>query len=496
MLAGLVACEKVDPNDPVKDNVTTRPVPDNGGNGGNSGNGGDSGSNTGGNDNGGKDDNDGNYSAKEGVEYMFDGSCIPEMHVTVPLNEWNNLLKAYDANNNTTESVLCSVLYDKAGEKTEIDQVSIRLRGNTSRRRPEGNGGEEHKSSGANWHHCHFQLNFRKNVKDDAHELHGARKVVLKWFKDDPCYVREIYCYDLFRRFGVWTAPHAAYCRLWLKIEGDASETYFGVYEMIEPLDARYAKVRKEEFGDKDGFLWKCRYGASLATTNSDFGADLGDGREHVYELKTETDDYAAAEAQLKDFILKLNGKGEESFHKWIQEVCDVDMLLRTYAVNVAVGMWDDYWNNMNNYYLYFNSKDKYQYKFWLVPFDYDNTLGTSTTCGVQSDSGRQDPFNWGNNSNLLIYRILKFDDFRETYKQALLELVGEDNGYLYYKASLERIVKWQSQIASYVSNDTGEDMKISDQPASWGNHSEYRLKEENNNFFKVKTETINNYCR
>ena len=38
--------------------------------------------------------------------------------------------------------------------------------------------------------------------------------------------------------------------------------------------------------------------------------------------------------------------------------------------------------------------------------------------------------------------------------------------------------------------------MKIEDRPASWGNHGEYRLLEENNNFFKVKAETINKYCK
>ena len=32
--------------------------------------------------------------------------------------------------------------------------------------------------------------------------------------------------------------------------------------------------------------------------------------------------------------------------------------------------------------------------------------------------------------------------------------------------------------------------MNIYDKPASWGNHSEYRLLEDNNNFFKVKAES------
>ena len=66
----------------------------------------------------------------------------------------------------------------------------------------------------------------------------------------------------------------------------------------------------------------------------------------------------------------------------------DVPLLLKTYAVNVAVGMWDDYWNNSNNYYFYFNPKGQ----FFFIPYDYDNTLGTSMDCGVIQDSGRKDP--------------------------------------------------------------------------------------------------------
>ncbi len=443
-----------------------------------------------------KDGEDGKHSAKDGIAYLYDGACVPSIHISVSLKEWNRLLTAYDRDSNTKEQVVCAVTYDKAGEQTKIDSASIRLRGNTSRRRPEGSSGKMHSTDNTNWHHCHFQLNFHKYVKDDAHEVHGARKVVLKWFKDDPCYVRELYCYDLFRRVGVWTASNAAYCRLYIQVEGDTNEAYFGVYEMIEPIDERFLKVRKDEFGSKDGFLWKCRWGASLSDANADMGADLGDGVDHCYELKTHTDSLDIAKAQLQDFILKLTGKGDESFYAWIPRVCDVQLLLRTYAVNVVVGMWDDYWNNRNNYYLYFNSHDKFDYKFYLLPFDYDNTLGTMVNCGVQSDAGRQDPYNWGDNSNLLIYRILKNSEFREFYRQELLRLVSPEAGLFYYESSIARINAWQSSISAYVSNDTGEDMSISDSPASWSTHKEYRLLDTGvNNFFKVKTSSIHSYC-
>ena len=168
-----------------------------------------------------------------------------------------------------------------------------------------------------------------------------------------------------------------------------------------------------------------------------------------------------------------------------------MELLLKTYAVNVVVGMWDDHWNNANNFYVYFNSTDKFNYQFFFIPYDYDNTLGTSLDCGAQSDAGRQDPYNWGDNG-LLMERLMRFEEFREIYKNALMELVAPENNLFYVDASIARIEAWQAKIQSYISNDTGEDMSLEDIPASWGNHHEYRLLERGaNNFFEVKTQSI-----
>lgn len=434
---------------------------------------------------------------KYGVAYMYDSRVIPEIHISVTVKEWNELLKAYDRNPDTKQYIHCGVRYLKGEEETVISGAALRLRGNTSRRRPEGYSGQMHGEGGeTDWHHCHFQLNFRKFIKDGEHEIHGARKVILKWFKDDPSYCRELYCYDLFHRAGVWSAPHDVYCRVWLKIEGERREAYFGVYNMVEPIDERFVKHRKKLFGSDEGFIWKCRYGADLRNPNSDIGADLDNDVEHVYELQNSTEEIGKASAQLRNFITKLNTLNGQAFHDWIERVCDVELLLRSYAVNVCVGMWDDYWNNQNNYYLYFNSMDEEKFRFFFIPYDYDNSLGTSSDCEAQKDSGRQDPFNWGKKENPLIYKLLQYDDFRETYRRELLRLTEPAEGLFYYTSSMRRIRNWQESISQFVANDTGEDMTLRDLPASWGNHSEYRLLSPGpDNFFSVKTESIREYC-
>ncbi len=430
---------------------------------------------------------------REGYDYVWDNSVIPEVHLDVSLEEWNRLLQLYDANAYTTQYVMGSLSFVHDGETTVIDSVGIRIKGNTSRRRPEGWHGEMHHRDNTDWHHAHFGVNLRKYVDDDAHTIQGVRKLHLKWFKDDPACVRELFCFELFRRAGVWTAPRDSYCRLWLHVQGDSKEAYYGVYELLEPIDKRYVKDRKDQFGNSNGYLWKCRNGAAgLNNPNGDIWYDDDSDNRHAYTLETQTAEFDSARVQLQDLMYKINNLNDVDFRAWIQQATDVDLLLKTYAVNVAVGMWDDYWNNANNYYLYFNSKHLHDYQFFFIPYDYDNTLGTSLRCGIQDDAGRQNPLYWGNDGNRLIARILKFGDFKAIYINHLKFLVTQGNAMMDRQSAQARIRAWHNRIAPYVDNDTGEDTSIEDKPASWSNHSEYNLlKNNSNNFFTVKANSI-----
>ena len=126
----------------------------------------------------------------DGLSYVFDFEAIPEITINFSLDEWNSLLSKYDANNDTKEYVHCDVKYQKGNDIFNIENAGIRLRGNTSRRRPENGTGSHVGDGNADWQHCHFGLNFRKYDKDDNHEIYGIRKINLKWFNNDPTYVR------------------------------------------------------------------------------------------------------------------------------------------------------------------------------------------------------------------------------------------------------------------------------------------------------------------
>lgn len=399
-----------------------------------------------------------------------DGS-VPEVRISVKESDWETLLAAFSKDNGTQQYIPCDVSYSGGGRQESVASAGLRLKGNTSRRYP---------GEAGHLHHVHFGLDL--DEYQEGGRLLGTKRLDLKWFKDDPAYCREVFCYDLFHRFGVWTAISSGYVRLWVTVGG--KETYMGVYELMEHVKGDYLKHRNSLFGGSAGHLWKGNWGASFRDANARMGAD-DNKHSYTYELKSDATGFPAAKEQLQGFIRKLNQLSGEEFYAWADTTMDVPLFLKTYAVNVAVGMWDDYWNNTNNFYFYFNPAGK----FFFIPYDYDNTLGTSSQIGAQRDSGRQNPLSWGSRDNPLVVKLLGKPEWKELYISCLKELCEGD---FQAGAAVERIREWHRVIGPYVSNDTGEDMVLEDRPASWGNHGEYRILEEGpNNFFSVKAGVV-----
>ncbi|MBO5882326.1 MAG: hypothetical protein J6Q21_03680, partial [Alistipes sp.] len=79
--------------------------------------------------------------ASDGMRWVFDMEALPEIHIEVSEEEWNRLLEEYDRNSDTNAYIHCDVDFESKGESHSFEDAGLRLRGNTSRRRPEGNGG-------------------------------------------------------------------------------------------------------------------------------------------------------------------------------------------------------------------------------------------------------------------------------------------------------------------------------------------------------------------
>jgi len=431
---------------------------------------------------------------------VFNLNQVPVVTFEFSVSEWNKLLSAYDLNPKNEKKVVAKFSFSASSGTTVIDSIGLKLKGNTSRRRPEGNTGEMHNSFNPDWHHFHMSLDFSKYR--DAQRFKGLNKLNLKWFKDDASYSREVYCYDLFRRFGCWTAPLTSYCRVNIKITGE-NTAYYGVYALLESVDEDYIKRRAVNWSPAIGWLWKGGYGTDGSKT--DFVHTTSIGVEDVnntndalsqyfaYDLKTRKDEIASGKAALVQFISDLNTKTGDDFKSWISQKMDVNLFLKTYATSVVVGMWDDYWVNGNNFYFYFAGDGK----AYFIPYDYDNTLGTSL---LITNSGTRNPLTWGNMTQRpLITKILAIPEYQTLYKNYVKELTIFTNDYFAAGKSIPRIQAWQARISPFISNDTGEDMTISDNPAFWGNQPNYRLLSGNSqggsngaaNFFSSRIATI-----
>ena len=423
-----------------------------------------------------------------GLSYVFDIEKVPEVYIETSTAEWNKLLSYFDQNAYNEEFIQADFVFVKDQNRDTLRNVGLRLRGNTSRRRPEGKKGELHNPDNPDWRHSHFSVNLNKFGK--GQNLAGIQKITLKWFKDDGVYAREVYCYDLFERFGVWTSPQSGYCRLFLKIKEDEKWINYGVYELLEPVDNDFIENRKDHFLNLEGNLWKANWGADLVNPDkSRMGIEqvtLTSTYHPVYDLKTNEANLESAKNQLADFITQFNSLQGDAFKTWLLTAVDVPLFLKTYAVSSLCGMWDDYWNNSNNFYFYFDVGNK----FYFIPFDYDNTLGTSL---LMTNSGTRDLLNWGKSSNPMVKKILAIDEYKALYVSYLNQLCSADRDLFHYTKSMGRIEKWHSMIRYFIPNDTGEDMEIKDVPAAWGNCPHYRLLAPDNNYFIIRAQHLPN---
>lgn len=472
-------------------------------------------------------------SRTKALDVIFNPDELGKIILVFDRSEWNKHLDYCDLELHHEENVVAKGFYfAKDNKEWFFKDIGFRIRGNTSRIRPQDFIGK--------YVPAHFALDFEEwlTKEDDADKkekkLAGAAKgLILKRFKDDPTYSREIYGYNMFRQNGIWIAPRAAYTRLIIQIqEADGSyETInYGVYAMIEEVKKQFLKERTtpESGGNltsNKGNLWKLSWPSDFKNIDAnsigeESSKKITDTNGNVTGIKVQSFPYdfksgglfEEAKTQLIDFINELNalpnckdGNNDEADIATIKDFytnkMDGDLFLRTYAVNVILGMWDDYWMNSNNFYFYFDESGK----AYFIPFDYDNILGVN---GLNTDIAKHSPIAWGNlddGNRPLIQKILQVPEYMQTYKVYLDEFSNEES-YFDDDKSIERIKKWQEMIKPYIYgrklNYTFEQKnkyfckvykEIADFPADWGSpYKKYTLYTPGDmNYFTVRQNTI-----
>ena len=221
----------------------------------------------------------------DGYEELFTHGNLHEIEIVISQKEWEGLIqdmKDYAADDfmglpRTGNYRKVTFIYKGPAGDTTIEEVGFRTKGNVSRVIPQDDDG--------NFHRSHFKVKFNKTFDQEKgtkeyeerrdRRFYRLRSLTLRWHmsgspsmnnvEEDVSQIRELYCYDLLRKAGVYTSKTGS-ARLTITIGGE--KHYFGIYTIMEPMDKSFLTKRYGK--DKnDGNLYKCLFGDSALMRHS-----------------------------------------------------------------------------------------------------------------------------------------------------------------------------------------------------------------------------------
>ena len=474
-------------------------------------------------------------SSPDGYELLFTHGILHEIEIAITQEEWDGLVKDmrdYAMTDRLGKGLTgnyrkATFIYKGPAGDTTIEEVGFRTKGHWTRPIPEDRGG--------NFHRAHFKVKFNKTFEQEEgtaeYEARRDRRFCrlralvfrlnLQEVNWDTSQIRELYCYDLVNRAGVYTSKTGS-ARLTITIDGE--EHYFGVYTIIEPIDKSFLTKRYGKNGN-DGYLYKCLWGDSGPATLQPVDEvripnpisqerriiGVKDWRTHyrpTYDLQTNEDQ--ADHTQLLSFIDNLNTLSRAELKDYLDANFEIDRFLRYQAMNMLIGRWDDYWAMGNNYCLYFNNDGKIEF----IPSDYDMALGG----GYQLfDVASVGIYEWGNHTRQflettfptipsswldayyddyhspLVEKIFEIAEYRATYERYLQDFITPSNKLFVYSDYEQRYELFQSLYAPHLDNDMAEGEEMSNDYAA---RSSFRGTKSTNlgtvrEYFHDKTKSI-----
>lgn len=281
--------------------------------------------------------------------------------------------------------------YVSSAVDTLIDNIAVRLRGNTS------------------------LFAFKKSFKVDLNAFIPGQKYAdleklnLNANQNDPSLLRAGLSWNILRRMGL-SGSRTSHVKLMVNGE------YMGAYVNTEHLDEEFV----EEYYDKDdGNFYKCLWPATLeyiSQNPDDYKFEVNGRR--AYDLKTndEQDDYS----DIAGFIEVLNNTSDAELPCALEREFNVADFLKVQALDVVSGNWDGYAGNKNNFYLYHNPQTGL---FDYIPYDLDNTWGIDW---VDEEWETRDPYLWSPEFRPLYDRLMAIPEYRQWYTYYLRRMIQE----------------------------------------------------------------------
>ena len=244
-----------------------------------------------------------------------------------------------------------------------------------------------------------FKIELNKFVK--GQKLASVVTLNLHNCVTDASYMNEVLSHRLFRDGGV-AAPRTAYARVYVTVPGKYDHQYFGLYSLVENVDAHFTADR---FG-KHGEIFK-------PVTHELFG-DLGDDwKKYVqtYDAKTSV---SPADAQRMMNLCKFATYADDAqFAAGIGDYIDLDEFATFLAVCVYLSDLDGLLGPGQNFYLYLHPKT---HKLLFIPWDQDHSFGTFAMVGNQAQREQLSIHHPWRLENRLLDRLFKADAFKKRY--------------------------------------------------------------------------------
>ena len=383
--------------------------------------------------------------AKEGTyAKLFNKETIQDVKISIDENNWNYLL--HNAIDKPT--VLASSV--SIGDDT-VKYVGIKTKGNLTLK-------EVWNSSSDRFS---FTINFGKYINTnngyiDKQNLYGLRKVALNNIYGDATLMKEYLSYELMTKMGIPT-PEYSLINLYINDE------FYGVYMMVESIDS---SLTQRTLGEKSDYLVKPESsGGDLIYDNSldeyinddgefDFSSIIYDNSENIIYPNDKSNPlykynglWKNDEDTFEDIVDMLptifkwmktlnelnntNNPNTDDYKLALEEIIDVDSLIRYFAVNTYLVNLDSYQSEkMQNYALYINETGRAT----IIPWDYNYSFGVYGL-GSASDVINFDIYNPVINTTLkdrpLLNVILQNDEYKTLYEKYLndITIIASEGG-------------------------------------------------------------------
>ncbi len=341
------------------------------------------------------------------------------------------------------DKVTITITYiDNTSYVREIEEVGIRMKGNTSRTSFFDN---------KIYQNVHFKLSFDETFDDENEYSISERKIWANTFlrnerkartvfgldgleikfnrENDASYSRDIYASYVYKKYGVLAQNMNLGTINFMNQNMDSNVDT--LYKIYEPVD-KYFIHRNFNKGLDDGDLYKATYGTSsgMPTLNQKDSSAYGINNEIyknqkkiTYDLKTNKK--KSNHSMINNFLNWINSNENDLANDLINYL-DEDYFYTLMAIQYLTGDWDNFLYDSNNYYLYFNDLGI----AYFIPYDMDRCFGIQAK---DHDMVSLSPTNYynlqgdNNKSNLLIKTIFKNNSIaQEKYLNKLKEIASD----------------------------------------------------------------------